>query len=559
MIPFIAPRRSVRGHAVFEALMDGPPRLTRRQALRLGAGAAALGALRVPSPAFAASEPALFELAIGAPSAHASGAGWRTTAALAAPRRFDLVGLRWTPGTHLQAQVRARAAGGRWTRWTPLPGNHAGDGDRTDPVFTGAADEFQLRLRGSARGVRARFVRALPHAHAPRARAAQAGGAPAMVPRAAWGADQVPPRTGPSYGAVEAAFVHHTVTAVDYAPQDSAGIVLGIARYHRDSNGWNDIGYNFLVDRYGVIFEGRAGGVEAAVIGAQAQGWNSYSTGIACLGTFTNIPLDAPAMESLARLIGWKLSLHGVPVQGQVALTSGGGESNRYSAGTQVFFERVSGHRDGCETSCPGESLYAQLPALRTRAAQFSHPVSAITVRAASQKGANPTAVSGVLRFADGSSPAGATLGVEYTAAGSAWTQVTTTACGADGNWATSMLLPASGQVRAVFAGDVTRGRVESAPIAVSVVPSMTLTSDTRRAQAGSAFAVSGTLAPSQSPVVCLLERQVGSRWVTVQRKRINVRGGRFATKVRPTKPGLYRVSIIAAGVTRRRTLRARH
>ena len=85
----------------------------------------------------------------------------------------------------------------------------------------------------------------------------------------------------------------------------------------------------------------------------------------------------------------------------------------------------------------------------------------------------------------------------------------------------------------------------------------MSLTSDKRRAQAGTAFAVSGTLAPSQPRVVCLLERQVGSRWVTVQRKRINVRGGRFATKVRPTKPGLYRVSIIADGVTRRRTLRA--
>jgi len=540
-----------------EPLMDGPDRLTRRQALRLGAGAAALGALRLPSPAFAGSQgPALFELALPGTKAHAA-AVWRTTDVLQAPRRFDLAGLRWSRGSRLAAQIRTRAAGRRWTRWTPLPPSHGGDTLGTDPVFTGTADELQLRLRGSARGLKVRFVRALPHAPAPRARAAQAGG-PAIVPRASWGGDSVPPRGAPSYGTVQAAFVHHTVTAIDYAPEDSPGIVLGIARYHRDSNRWNDIGYNFLVDRYGVIFEGRAGGVEAAVIGAQAQGWNSVSTGIACLGTFTNLPLDAPAIDALARLIGWKLSLHGVPVQGQVTLISGGGESNRYASGTPVAFERISGHRDGCETSCPGESLYAQLPDLRVRAARYAHPVSAITVKAASQKGTTPTSVSGVLRFADGSSPAGATLGVEYMAAGSAWTQVTTTACGFDGSWSTSVQLPASGQVRAVFAGDATRGRLESGPIALRVVPSMTLTSDKRRATAASAFAISGTLAPSQPRVQCLLERQVGSRWVTVQRKRINVRGGRFATKVRPTRPGLYRVSIIADGVTRRRTLRAR-
>jgi hypothetical protein len=537
--------------------MDGP-RLTRRQAVRLGAGAAALGALRLPSPAFAADQPALFELALDAPRAHAASAGWRTTEVLQAPRRFDLLGLVWDAGAP-QAQVRARRDGGRWTRWTPLPHNHAGDHDRTDPVFTGSADAFQLRLRGGVRGLRARFVRALPHAPARRARAAarqQSG--PAIDPRAGWGGDSVPPRSGPSYGDVQMAFVHHTVSAVDYAPEESAGIILGIARYHRDSNGWNDIGYNFLVDRYGVIFEGRAGGVEAAIVGAQAQGYNSHSTGIACLGTFTSLPLDSPAMESLARLIGWKLSLHGVPTLGQVTLESGGGASNRYPSGTPVTFERVSGHRDGDATSCPGDALYAQLPDLRSRASRYTVVVSAVTVRATTQRGTSPAAISGVLRFSDGSSPAGAMLGVEYTAAGSAWTQITTTNCAGDGAWATSVTLPASGQVRAVFAGDATRGRLESAPVSVRVVPSMSLTSDKRRAKAGTSFAISGTLAPSQPRVVCLLERQVGKRWVRVQRKRINVRGGRFRTSVRPKTPGLYRVSIIADGVTRRRTLRAR-
>ncbi|HWK25362.1 MAG TPA: N-acetylmuramoyl-L-alanine amidase [Solirubrobacter sp.] len=536
--------------------MDGPHRLTRRDALRLGAGAVALGALR-PATALAAAQPALFELPIAAPA----GSGWRLTPVLAAPGRFDLAGLRWTAAHALHAQVRTRRQGGRWTRWTPLPPAHDAVAG-TDPVFTGTADELQLRLRGHATGLRARLVRALPDAprtSGPRALAAQAGGAPAIVPRADWGADQVPPRGTPAYGTVQMAFVHHTVTAVDYAPGDSAGIILGIARYHRDSNGWNDIGYNFLVDRYGVIFEGRAGGVEAAVVGAQAQGWNSVSTGIACLGTFTNLPLDAPAMESLAKLIGWKLSLHGAPVQGQLALTSSGGASNRYRAGTEVTFDRVSGHRDGCSTSCPGDALYAQLPALRSRAQAFWHPSSGLTVRASSQKGVKPATVSGVLRFADGSSPAGAALALEYMAGGAAWAPVADTTCGDDGTWTATLTLPASGRVRAVFAGDATRGPLTSAPVMVKVVPSLALKTDSRRKTAGHAFAVSGTMAPAQPRVVCLLERQVGTRWVTVQRKRINVRGGRFKTSVRPKTPGLYRVSIIADGVTRRRTLRARH
>ena len=83
---------------------------------------------------------------------------------------------------------------------------------------------------------------------------------------------------------MQLAFVHHTVNANDYAPEESAAIVLGIASYHRDHNGWNDLGYNFIVDQYGQIFEGRAGGIDQAIVGAQAQGFNSVSTGVACLG-----------------------------------------------------------------------------------------------------------------------------------------------------------------------------------------------------------------------------------------------------------------------------------
>src|SRR4051794_23293561 len=341
---------------------NAPMDLTRRQAL--GLGAAALGALRFPATALASNGPDLFELPIGRLNATT----WHVTDVLRPGKRFDLVGLKWRAGDRVQGQVRARTTNGRWTRWTPLP--HAHDAiDGTDPAFTKTADELQFRLRGHARHLTARFVRALPHAPAPRAHASQAG-VPAMIMRDGWGAAHVPPRYPPEYGQVQAAFVHHTAGEIDYAPEDSPGIVLGIARYHRDSNGWNDIGYNFLVDRYGTIFEGRAGGIQAAVIGAQAQGYNSNSTGIACLGTFTNMPLDAPAMESLARLIAWKLSLHGVPVTGTVTVASLGGETNRYRAGTPVLLNRISGHRDGDQTTCPGDRLYAQLPELRQRAAR---------------------------------------------------------------------------------------------------------------------------------------------------------------------------------------------
>ena len=363
--------------------------LSRRHVL--GLGAVALGALRLPATANAkaASHPPLFELGVG----KLNSTRWQLTKPLRAPDRFDLVGLRWNPGAHVEAQVRARVDGGRWTRWTALPHPHV-PLDGTDPAFTGTADELQFRLRGEARQLTARFVRALGDApRNPKARASQA--APFVIPRASWGADQVPPRSGPSYGAVQAAFVHHTAGTIEYGPEQSPGIVLGIARYHIQSNGWNDIGYNFLVDRYGNVFEGRAGGIEAAVIGAQAQGFNDDTTGIACLGTFTALPLDEAGFDALARIIGWKLSIHGIPVNGQVTLISGGGSTTRYPAGTPVVFERISGHRDSNQTTCPGDQLYAQLPTLRTRASRYAFAASGITVKAASQKGAQPVSVSG--------------------------------------------------------------------------------------------------------------------------------------------------------------------
>jgi hypothetical protein len=558
--------------------MPVPYRQTRRQALGLGLGAVAAVALRSPASALAAREP-LFELDLASEglTASASAAGWRTTRVLAAPRRFDLIGLRWARGGHAEAQVRARRRGGRWTEWAALHamGDHGPDDARaiagTDPAFVGAADEFQLRLRGNPRGLRARFVRALPTASVARrvsrrlrrrartsARPRQTTGPSVrVITRTEWGGDTVPPRAPAEYGAVECAFVHHTVTTNDYTPEDSAGIVLGIARYHRDSNRWNDIGYNFLVDKYGQVFEGRAGGIDAPVIGAQAQGYNSVSTGVAVLGTHTSLTASEPALEALARLIGWKLALHGVPVQGQVTVTSAGGESNRYASGTPVTLERISGHRDGDSTSCPGNLLYGQLADLRTRAARYAAPASTLTMYTSKTvRGVKPSEVGGELRFGDGSSPAGVPVDVEIQAGGAAWTYYTGAVANADGSWLTSVALPYSANLRAVFPGD-SRPRMESKAIAVKIVPSLKIATS-GRPRRRRRLQVTGTMAPASPQLTLTFERRVGRRWRRVQRKRIAVTDGSFSTFVRPPVAGRYRLSVSGGGITRRRRFRAR-
>jgi len=547
--------------------------LTRRQALKLGAAAAALGAVD-PTRAAAAPRAESFTLDLAGSGAGASAAsGWHTTRVYAAPRRFDLIGLGWTRGSRAQAQVRARKRRGRWTPWTALhdAGDHGPDAGRgaagTDPAWTGAADEFQLRLEGRPRGLRARFVRSGPAARAARRRIPLARssrrrrqvGGPAIVARADWGGDSVTPRAGSAFGQVALAFVHHTVNANDYGPEDSAAIVLGIARYHRDHNGWNDIGYNFLVDKYGQIFEGRAGGVELAIVGAQAQGFNSVSTGVACLGTYTSVAQTDAGMDALARVIGWKLSLHGIPVQGTVTVTSAGGESNRYPSGTPVAFQRISGHRDGNATACPGDVLYRQLADLRLRAAQYAGPLAGVTLRAAATKlrGVTSTTLTGALRFADGSSAAGAPVDILYATGGSAFSPVATVRCAANGQWSTTIDIPRSGTIRARFPGDAARGPLESSSLEITVVPRLAMALSSTRIRRGRRVAVSGVLTPaSDTRLELLLERRSGRGYKRVRRRRVAVRGGRYLRVLRPPRRGVYRVTVSVDGASVRRYVR---
>jgi len=137
------------------------------------------------------------------------------------------------------------------------------------------------------------------------------------------------------------------------------------------SRQWDDVGYNFLVDRCGTIYEGRAGGVERAVVGAHTQGFNRRTSGIAAIGTFTaGVPVPKALTDAIAALAAWKLGLSDIDPRGTARLVSSNGLS-RYAAGTAALLPAVVGHRAGFSTTCPGAALQARLPAIREAAARL--------------------------------------------------------------------------------------------------------------------------------------------------------------------------------------------
>jgi hypothetical protein len=196
---------------------------------------------------------------------------------------------------------------------------------------------------------------------------------PAIVSRADWGADESIRRAPPAYApSVRFAIVHHTAGTNTYSRDQAAAIVRGIQLYHVRGNGWNDIGYNFLVDRFGTIYEGRYGGVDRNVIGAHALGFNTGSTGIALLGTYGDTKPSPAAVAALTKLLAWRLDVAHVDPAARVTVISGGSE--RYPANVPVTLRTVSGHRDTGLTECPGDSLYGQLNAIAAAAAKLGGP-----------------------------------------------------------------------------------------------------------------------------------------------------------------------------------------
>jgi hypothetical protein len=438
---------------------------TRRAVLSglAGAGVASL----VSAPALARS-PNVLTRGVGRLAARSG--------VLGPQRTFSLVGVSWTAPARPAIELRARAAGGRWSAWAPASTvGHGPDGAAPatqltgECIWTGPADEVELRSAQPVAGVRVHFVtaRRSPAIEAGGFTLARpvldaGGGQPPIIARAAWAGARAPPRVPPGYGNVRLAFVHHTENLNGYAPGDVPAMLFAIYQYHYFVRGWHDFGYNFAIDAFGRIWEGRLGGIDRPVVGAQAGGYNRVSTGVGILGSFVSELPSPAAIDALERLLAWKLSLHGVPARGRVTVHVDPATAyyTPFPPGAAVTLGRISGHRDGCSTDCPGDALYAQLPAIRERVAGLAGSPARLTLVAPKGLRAHtPTALRGWLVTVDGRPVAAAALELEQLFPGNRRETLAQLTTAPDGSFTTTVSPVRKTTIRAVH---------QAAPAAVS-------------------------------------------------------------------------------------------
>ncbi|MEF9907020.1 N-acetylmuramoyl-L-alanine amidase [Streptomyces sp. P9-A2] len=214
---------------------------------------------------------------------------------------------------------------------------------------------------------------------------------PPITDRAGWGADESISPEEPGYlpgGRVKAVVVHHTAESNDYTCAQGPAVVRGIYAYHVKQLGWKDLGYNFLVDKCGTVYEGRKGGTDRPVMGAHAYGFNAETTGISVLGTHTATAPSTAALTSVARIAAWKLGQYGVDPTATVTLTAGDGGRNYFgktwAKGAQLSLPAIHGHRDGYNTQCPGDAFYNELATVRAWA---GGPVSGLALKSVTGTG----------------------------------------------------------------------------------------------------------------------------------------------------------------------------
>ncbi len=174
--------------------------------------------------------------------------------------------------------------------------------------------------------------------------------------------------------AVKAAFVHHTDSPNAYTKDKVDDILRGIQAYHMNGRGWCDIAYNFLIDKFGRVWEGRAGGITRPVVSGATQGVNTGSVSVSLIGSHQRSRPKASAMAALKRFLAWRLDIAHVRPNTKTTLISSGGDNTKYDPGDVVHLKTISGHRDTGYTDCPGNQVYKQLDNVRRAVSNIGKP-----------------------------------------------------------------------------------------------------------------------------------------------------------------------------------------
>jgi hypothetical protein len=365
---------------------------------------------------------------------------------------YSMVGVSW-PGAKQRiagtVEVRTRGVSdGRWSDWRGLElpdtladlgrdGTGTGLRGATEPLWVGPSDGVEARVDGKRKlpaslrldlvdpGVRApqggigpatysaesaspspsptsvTGPRCLDGMSAPPTTPASGPvPKPAIISRSQWGADesivQCPTVYSPS---VKAVIVHHEAGSNSYSCAQSAAMVRSIQAYHVKTQGWGDIGYNFVVDKCGQIFEGSKGGVGLPVKARHTLGFNPETVGVSLLGNMETAKPTKAALAAITRIAGWKLGLYGEDPNSTATLTAEF-DNGRYTAGQSAVVPRITSHQDLMATACPGANLHDRLTDLRALAA--SPTASVVPASADTNRDGVNDLVSGMPKGASG-------------------------------------------------------------------------------------------------------------------------------------------------------------
>lgn len=472
---------------------------------------------RLPHLVVAAAIAASVFPATPAAATAADGPAGRLTRTLSFPRtmarsfaldRAGAVAAEW-PATHIGfawkgdegtgVRYRVHRVDGSISRWRRAPENH--DAERGEQHFSGViavgrADRVEWEVvrppGNSIRDVTLDYMNTVDgrpvETEVPVEQKTAAAGAPDIVTRAEWGADESIKSTSGScvrrFFPVQQLFVHHTVGR-NYDTNPKA-TMRAIYQFHTQTQGWCDVGYNFVVGWDGTIYEGRwarnygpwevhssedSGG--RAVAGAHVSGYNSGSVGISVMGNFSEVQPPPAVRRALAELLAWEADRHDLKPRGEHTYRNP-------ETGDTRRLKYIAGHRDAGYTECPGNFLYAALPAVRKDTAAVMGDGKATSVMSADAEprrvtyGASST-VAGTLTLGD-SSPLTFQSVVLYTNEGNrGWTVAGTTTTGADGSFSFSLAPQADTKAFVVYDGDDDTWGSQSRLIRIRVTPEVTL------------------------------------------------------------------------------------